>query len=567
MISLDIKSDAKNTSSSPLSLSTPSDEPTLSFSQLLKGVSEVKDDKIIQNGSLLLSLDADEKPLTKGSLKVDTLLGLLKGDEVIEEEVVELNPKLAENFSIKDLKLLVAGAKEYLKEKIQSSDDYKLSQVKELPKTLKGLADMAKKLNINVSKITIQEVQTKQPLDKLAKLESLAIKEIPQEKEKKVKHSPIRDILQEKVSIKETPKKVELKEISKEVDVKNTKSKALHVETKPQTQDQEQEEDVKVQMPQTKEVSKKALKQDVKVQVPLHLKADTPEKEVKSTNADSVDADIDILKEQKADDKYTKVVKELKATPIFKAQESAQTTSTEQIVQVKATAAVDTKLKTAKDKADETLKLLLRGEKPSMKDTGLTADFSVNTAKVIAPSATTESKRTMEALLHGDSNNGSKDIDGTPEGVSTHKADSFEVKLNEAKQMVKYISSDIKSAIEDYKSPFTRVKVQLNPQKLGEVDLTIVQRGKNLHVNISSNNAAINTLALNANDLKVQLANNGINNATLNFNNSSQDNQNAQQQQNRQNERQANEEYNYFDREEENEEVLSSLEIIVPQYG
>jgi len=554
MISLDIKSDAKNTSSSPLSLSTPSDEPTLSFSQLLKGVSEVKDDKIIQNGSLLLSLDADEKPLTKGSLKVDTLLGLLKGDEVIEEEVVELNPKLAENFSIKDLKLLVAGAKEYLKEKIQSSDDYKLSQVKELPKTLKGLADMAKKLNIDVSKITIQEVQTKQPLDKLAKLESLVIKEIPQEKEKKVKHSPIRDILQEKVSIKEIPKK-------------STNSKALHVETKPQTQDQEQEEDVKVQMPQTKEVSKKALKQDVKVQAPLHVKADTPEKEVKSTNADSVDADIDILKEQKADDKYTKVVKELKATPIFKAQESVQTTSTEQIVQVKATAAVDTKLKTAKDKADETLKLLLRGEKPSMKDTGLTADFSVNTAKVIAPSATTESKRTMEALLHGDSNNGSKDIDGTPEGVSTHKADSFEVKLNEAKQMVKYISSDIKSAIEDYKSPFTRVKVQLNPQKLGEVDLTIVQRGKNLHVNISSNNAAINTLALNANDLKVQLANNGINNATLNFNNSSQDNQNAQQQQNRQNERQANEEYNYFDREEENEEVLSSLEIIVPQYG
>ena len=51
------------------------------------------------------------------------------------------------------------------------------------------------------------------------------------------------------------------------------------------------------------------------------------------------------------------------------------------------------------------------------------------------------------------------------------------MKLNEAKQMIKYLAPDVKSAIEDYKSPFTRVKLQLNPQKLGEVDLTIVQRG------------------------------------------------------------------------------------------
>ena len=74
--------------------------------------------------------------------------------------------------------------------------------------------------------------------------------------------------------------------------------------------------------------------------------------------------------------------------------------------------------------------------------------------------------------------------------------------------------------------------------------------------------------SLNANDLKAQLTNNGINNASLNFNNNSQDNsQNASQQQNRQNERQAKEEYSYLDTEEVNEEVLSSLEIVVPQYG
>jgi len=71
---------------------------------------------------------------------------------------------------------------------------------------------------------------------------------------------------------------------------------------------------------------------------------------------------------------------------------------------------------------------------------------------------------------------------------------------------------------------------------------------------------------MNANELKLQLANSGINNATLNFNNDSQSN-NSQQQQNRQNERQAEQEYTYFDNEEASEEVLSSLEIVVPQYG
>ena len=143
------------------------------------------------------------------------------------------------------------------------------------------------------------------------------------------------------------------------------------------------------------------------------------------------------------------------------------------------------------------------------------------------------------------------------------------MKINEAKQMTKYLSQDVKQAIEDYKSPFTRVKLQLNPQKLGEVDLTIVQRGKNLHINLSSNNIAINALALNANDLKAQLTNNGINNATLNFNNNSQgENSGAnQQQQQRHNEQKAQNEYNYFETQETNEEILSSLEIVVPHYA
>ncbi len=220
--------------------------------------------------------------------------------------------------------------------------------------------------------------------------------------------------------------------------------------------------------------------------------------------------------------------------------------------------------KTIKQKADETLKLLLRGEKPQQSlTTGLTADFSVATSRVIAPKTTKEMSKSFESLLQN-SDNENFNLDS----IKVQKVDNFSVKLNEAKQMVQYLSQDIKTAIDDYKSPFMRLKVQLNPQNLGEVDLTIVSRGKNLHVNIGSNNAAINALAMNVNELKTQLNNNGINNATFNFNSGSNgDGQSQNSQQNHQNQQRANEEYNYFEVQDEHEEILNSLEIVVPNYA
>lgn len=467
MIVVNAKSDAK--ASSPLSLSSEKKETSLSFSQLLKGV-VTKDKQTTQQGPLVLSLQDEKSTVTtpKTVSKKDALLALLKGEKakdaelptklVIEQkEPLELNPKLTQNMSPKEIKALVSDAKEYLKSKILESDEYKRSQVKELPKTLNGLATMAKNFGIDVSKISMQEIRAKATDAKMASI--------------------LVDEQKTQVAIKPTTQE--------------------HIEDK---------------------------KIDAKSVVDLTNK-----------------------------------------TPLFKAQESKEHT-TEQIVVAKQ---FKIEQKTPKDKADETLKLLLQGEK-AKNSTNLTADFSVAAARVIAPSASTEISKNLEKLLHGDVISGETQSNTSSklDGLSTLKGDSLEVKMNEAKQMIKYLSADVKSAIEDYKSPFTRVKVQLNPQRLGEIDLTIIQRGKNLHVNISSNNVAINTLSMNANELRTQLSNSGINNATLNFSNSSgSGEQAAQQQQNRQNERRANEEYAYFENEEKNEEILSSLEIIVPSYA
>ena len=485
MIILDAKPENRP-SSSPLNLSSSDEEPKVSFSELLKGVNPKKDDKVIQNGAIVLALESDQKIVKENSKSVgkETLLSLLKTDEKVvikDAEPLELNPKITQNLSIKELKNLIADAKEYLKEKIVQSDGFKDAQIKEIPRTLKGLSELAQKIGIDISKITIEEVKIKTTIP---------------------------------------------------VELKNT------------------------------------LKEEIKLQVQSDVKElkSTPKeqgalKEIKTKVAVAVDEKNQVI--QIVEDKKIEVPKQTilaKETPLFKAQTPSEHT-TEQLV---ASKQFKVEEKTPKTRADETLKLLLRGEKLSQANSILTADFSVAIAKVIAPTATSEATKALEGLLHGDS--GESSNSSKIDGLSTLKTDSFEVKLNEAKQMIKYLSNDVKTAIEDYKSPFTRVKVQLNPQKLGDIDLTIVQRGKNLHISLSSNSTAINTLSMNANELRTQLTNNGINNASLNFNSQDSSHSSAgEQEQHRQ--QQANKEYSHFKNEEHSEEILNSLEIVVPNYA
>ena len=477
----------------------------VSFSALLQGIKE--SDELVQNGALLLSLE-DSKENTKSlkGSKGDVLLSLLEdGDENLDDlKLLELNPELKESLSKEDFKQLIKDAKTYLKDQIIATDGFKKSEIEKLPKTLKGLMQVAQKLGIDLSKITLEEVQTKQRSSKLSLANS------QEKKPFNVEHK------QEFVSVKKEEKKETHIEIST---VKQQKSKT------------------------PVELQRKNLSDDI--------------------------SSIDKQVEQNIDKK--EVAKENNSSLLFQVKKTTTNISTEQIVKSKVANTTATEIPTPKKRADDTLKLLLQGEKIlNTENATLTKDFSVATAKVIASAPKSEPKVSLESLLKPES---SLDDDKTTitnsktESMQLSKADSFEVKLNEAKQMIKYLSQDVKQAIDNYKAPFTRVKVQLNPQQLGEVELTVVQRGKNLHVNLSSNNAAINTLAMNANDLKVQLQNSGINNASLNFSNNSQSGDQAAQQQQQQNRQQAQNEYNYFENEETNEEILSSLEIVVPNYA
>ena len=591
MISVDTSKQTSH-SSSPLSLATDAKEEggsTLSFSELLKGVSSKKDDKEIQNGALILSLGDAKDMKTSKDTKIDTLLSLLKGEASLELEPVEINPKLTSALSINELKGLIKDAKEYLKGQILQSVGFKKTEIEALPKTLKGLAAVAKKFDIDISKITIEEVQGNgklSPKDEI-KISTPEAKVVINAKEKdsakedaKSTKGELRELLKKDFKSEKNTELKDQNKTTKEVASQHKEVASQHKEVAVKINENKvTEKAVEVKKvvsasvaveDEVREVNKKDVKAienealadeaDIKVKV-KNSKSSTSLKQTQDFPDDAKPSD-QIKTEQNRQDILKELPKAIKSEPLFKAQASKEIT-TEQLVNTKVIAA---EVKAPKQKAEETLKMLLRGDKAIKSEGNMTADFSVATARVIAPKAATEVSKSLNSLLRDDPSDNAQKLDG----ANISKADSFEVKLNEAKQMTKYLSADVKNAIEDYKSPFTRIKVQLNPQRLGSVDLTIVQRGKNLHINLSSNNAAINALSMNVNDLKMQLNSSGINNATLNFNNNSQNSEsgfNGQQQQNSHREKEAKNEYEHFETQDKNEEILSSLEIVVPNYA
>jgi len=159
----------------------------------------------------------------------------------------------------------------------------------------------------------------------------------------------------------------------------------------------------------------------------------------------------------------------------------------------------------------------------------------------------------------------------TTKAMHAPKADSIEVKSKEAQQSMRLFASDLKEAVQEYKPPFTRLTMKLNPEKLGEVEVTLVQRGNNVHVNIQSNNtSSVAFLAHNATELKAQLAQHGITNATMNFmsGGENQHQSNAQNQQHQQEQRQnAFRSYESFEDLELSDEQITALEIIIPHYA
>ncbi len=573
---------------SPLSLATESKSSKSesgSFAALLQSLSSKSNTPIIKNSVLALHLD-DKKALpsvktvtkdtntpidsknTKEPTSKSDLLSLLKGDE---QKVHTVNPALTNALDTKTLKSVMKDAKNYLAEQIKETDAFKKGEIKELPKTTQGLVALAKKVGIDVSKITVETVQTKTP--KETKSNSTTDPKTDLETKSKIDTKNEPKLVQKTELLAKDDKNIPLKnepssktessiitknqndsksEISKENIKQHAKSDALSVISVQSEQ--------KIQTPKT---------DTVKDDKALHVKGVEPQNE-KIETPKQVQKQDTVLAQALTQDES------LKKMPLFSVpDETLSAHSTAELVGKKQSKPPQ---ELSITKPQSPLSALLHGEKILPAQTQV-AEVKKDVKTEIKTDTKIKANSTvLSQLLHGENQQTTEQTasEGGTQGISATQGNGVHVKqteadltvkMNEAKQMVKYLAQDIKQAIEDYKPPFTRIKVKLNPQKFGEVDLTVIQRGKNVHVNISSNSAAINMLSQNAGDLKVQLTQNGMNNASLNFNSSTDtQSQQQQQQQNGHQKESAKQAYEAFNQDETSEEILSSLEIVVPRY-
>ncbi|MFK5881425.1 MAG: flagellar hook-length control protein FliK [Sulfurospirillum sp.] len=128
----------------------------------------------------------------------------------------------------------------------------------------------------------------------------------------------------------------------------------------------------------------------------------------------------------------------------------------------------------------------------------------------------------------------------------------------ENKSSLNHFANDLKEKMEQYKPPVMKIQMALTPKNLGEVEVTLIHRGNNLHVNIVSNTNTMSLFTQNQAEFKNSLVNMGFTNLEMNF--SDQGKNSGQNQQNSRKNRDSFEELQNPDNYE------NSLELVIPRY-
>ena len=103
---------------------------------------------------------------------------------------------------------------------------------------------------------------------------------------------------------------------------------------------------------------------------------------------------------------------------------------------------------------------------------------------------------------------------------SLSKVSANELKSNaniSTRETLSYFSQDLKEQMQQFKAPITRLNITLNPSNLGEVEITLIQRGNNLHINFNSNPNTMNLFIQNQAEFKNSLVNMGFTGLEMNF--------------------------------------------------
>ena len=141
---------------------------------------------------------------------------------------------------------------------------------------------------------------------------------------------------------------------------------------------------------------------------------------------------------------------------------------------------------------------------------------------------------------------------------SHHDTAMLKKEILDAKATVRHFARTLQEQVENYKPPFSRMQMSLDPKELGSVEVTLVSRGNQLHVQVHSNPTAIGVMATQGQELKQQLVNMGFTDVQMQFN--------MNQQQKQQQQKHSKTVPDGYLEVEEIPDFYESLDLIIPHY-
>lgn len=420
---------------------------------------------------------------------------------------------------------------------LQSISDDDTSVLKSEPKSttpkLSELLDTADELQSKTGKTPLNSDETQNLSTKPAKVELALNKGL--ENVAKPNLNETNTILKdEKPLLNEQPKSTPAKETLAN-EIKQTLANAL--DSKPQSEPKTFASVLTQNAPSLKSVVNQAQQEN-------SLKENKDNKESKIAPKESKETKSElsqkfVLNDEKPvikDEKITQSVLKANEPQTQKAQ-SPQIQPNTPKIQPKAQNSVESKGTTSKESFEKSLQSELSKENLSTNATNTSVESKnptnleslmsklqskLNADTTSTTSVQTLSERQSEQVAKADetnfaiNNDDNSELNAALKDLSQVSRSEIKSDLN-LKETFRNFAQDFKEQMQTYKPPITRFNITLNPSNLGEVEVTLIQRGQNLHINFNTNTSTMNLFIQNQAEFKNSLVNMGFTGLEMNF--------------------------------------------------
>ena len=420
---------------------------------------------------------------------------------------------------------------------LQSINDDDTSVLKSEPKSttpkLSELLDAADELQSKTSKTPLNSDETQNLSAKPAKVE-LALNKGLENVAKATFSEPSAALKDEKPLLNEQLKSTPAKEMLAN-ETKQTLANAL--DSKPQSEPKTFASVLTQNTQSLKSVANQAPQEN-------SLKENKDNKESKISPKESKETKSELsqkfaLNDEKLvvkDEKITQSVLKSNEPQVQKAQ-SPQIQPITPKTQPKAQNSVESKGTTSKESFEKSLQSELSKENlstnatntsvESKNPTNLESLMSKLQSKLNADTTSTASVQTLserqseqvakaDEIDFGISSDDKSELNAALKDLSQVSRSELKSDLN-LKETFRNFAQDFKEQMQTYKPPITRFNITLNPSNLGEVEVTLVQRGQNLHISFNTNTSTMNLFIQNQAEFKNSLVNMGFTGLEMNF--------------------------------------------------